>query len=365
MKTFFSICTVFVTFLIALFPSVSSKCAQDAVNLCINVLIPSLFPFIVCANLLMSLGITEKMARFFSKFTLFLFKINGCCAFPFVMGLISGYPVGMMTCCKLYSQKKLSLNEANRLMMFVNNSGPIFIISAVGLGVFSNINIGIILYISHIAAAFSVGILSRFFSDDKPSAATLTSSHSSPSNAVPESISSILTLCGYVIFFSVITGLLEKINILSSLSRLLSFTNLQKGDISLLSRGIFEITSALFSSEGASAEIAAFIISAGGISVLFQSMYFCRKSGLSVKPYIAGKILCGGFAALYCNLLLRLSPASVSVFSQTAENKLSLYMPYLFIFSLICAVFLFIFLRWLQVGKSAFPEKQNLTRTRS
>ena len=54
-------------------------------------------------------------------------------SFPFIMGIISGYPVGAKIVCNMRSEGKLSKVEAERLLSFTNNSGPLFIIGTVVL----------------------------------------------------------------------------------------------------------------------------------------------------------------------------------------------------------------------------------------
>jgi len=366
LKKIFSFCAIFITALIVLFPQISSQYAKASAETCFNVLIPSIFPFIVCVKLISALGIADRFAKQAGKIMLPLFKINGNGSLPLIMGMLSGYPMGIMMCSQLYSQKKISKNEALRLTMFTNNSGPLFIISAVGIGLFYNVHIGIILYISHILAALTVGFLCRFFAEDNSSPAENTLiQKTSVVSVIPESLTAMLTLCGYVIFFSVILGLFEHIKIISALQNFLMLFHVKKQDAALMAKGIFEITAAVFQTPGASLPCISALISLGGISVFFQSLSFCRQASLSIKPYIFGKFLCGGFSALYTYISLKLFPINTAVFSALSPGKIEAYSFYFFAFSLFCALFLvalMLFSKLPQGGKSVCPEKQNSTR---
>lgn len=64
---------------------------------------------------------------------------------------------------ELYQQGSLTKNEAERLLAFCNNSGPLFILGTVGIGLFGNRSYGVLLLVCHIAAAVTVGLLLRFF----------------------------------------------------------------------------------------------------------------------------------------------------------------------------------------------------------
>jgi sporulation integral membrane protein YlbJ len=90
-----------------------------------------------------------------------LFNVPGCGAFAVALGISSGYPVGAKISNELYESDECTKIEAERLLAFTNTSGPLFIISAVGNGMFGNQQIGILLLVTHFLASLAVGILFR------------------------------------------------------------------------------------------------------------------------------------------------------------------------------------------------------------
>ncbi len=62
----------------------------------------------------------------------------GIGAYAFVMGIISGYPVGAKIVTEFKNNGECSKAEAERLLSFTNNSGPLFIIGTVGIAMFGN-----------------------------------------------------------------------------------------------------------------------------------------------------------------------------------------------------------------------------------
>ena len=338
--------TALLSLMIASFPDVSLAAARDALSLCGNIIIPSLFPYFVCANILIALGISKYLSKAFGRFMTPVFNINGSGSLALILGLLSGYPCGAATACRLYDEGSLSKNEAERLIAFCNNSGPLFIISAVGIGIYHNQKTGVILYLCHVLGALMTGFVFRFFGKSETHAHGTAAQKPSVFAAVGDSVISIITLCGYVIFFSVILAMLQKIGFISLLSRLLSSVHIGSSDSELLSMGLFEITSGLSKAHSANLPFVSLVLSLGGISVLFQTYSFVRKSGLSIKPYILGKILSGGFSALCTKIILAFCPVDVSVFSMFSEPKISFYISYLASFLLAVFIFLvFLFLR--------------------
>ena len=79
-----------------------------------------------------------------------VFRVPGIGAYAFIMGIISGYPVGAKIVTKFRQDGLCTKAEAERLLAFTNNSGPLFIIGTVGITLFGNTQIGILLFLTHI-----------------------------------------------------------------------------------------------------------------------------------------------------------------------------------------------------------------------
>lgn len=75
-------------------PKTTSEAAREGVYLCIDVLIPSLFPFFVLSSLTIELGLAHRMGRVLEPLMCPLFKVSGPSAAAVVLGFIGGDPVG-------------------------------------------------------------------------------------------------------------------------------------------------------------------------------------------------------------------------------------------------------------------------------
>ncbi len=347
-KIFPYIIVIYITCLMIISPDSAIFYARQALDMCYEIIIPSLFPFFICSGLLIYSGLSETLSKFCRPIMQPLFNINGAGAAALVLGTISGYPLGAVTACQLYESGYLSKSEAERLLAFCNNSGPLFILGAVGSAIYSSHKIGIALYISHILAAITVGILFRFYAKDKHKAPIYTISQPKRtfaevfSNVLTNSISSILTVCGAVIFFSVVT------NVIAS--------KLPDNDIlKSIFMGIMELTGGTKSisqstlSLNAQLIISAFVVGFAGICVHLQVMAIVKKQDLSLKPYILGKLLHGAISALYAIIYFKISPPLDTVFKST-DTALeagfcmsSLYSVISVLFLLILAVLIIVF----------------------
>ena len=76
------------------FPEASAAAAQEGVRLCLDLLVPSLFPFFVFSSLVIVTGLADAVSRPFQALMLPLFGVGGPGAAALGLGLIGGYPVG-------------------------------------------------------------------------------------------------------------------------------------------------------------------------------------------------------------------------------------------------------------------------------
>ena len=270
-----------------------------------------------------------------------IFNLPGVASFPFVMGLISGYPVGAKIVSDLYSNNLCTQKEAERMLAFTNNSGPLFIIGTVGCSFYSNTSIGILLLISHILSSICVGIILGIISRIKSATNKFTAnSRQSASvnnfssllqddikiadlggilgSAIVSAIKSILMIGGFVTIFSVILSILNNTKILTIISYFISnIFHINSDYIVGLLTGFLEFTNGLYKISTINNKmlsinliLSSFIIGFGGISVTLQVLNIISKNKLSIKTYIFGKLLHGTISALFTFLIL-----SIPIFS--------------------------------------------------
>ena len=306
----------------------SVETAGRAAAMCMEVILPSLFPFLAVTNLLIGLGFAESLGRFAAPVMRRIFRLNGACAGVFLMGIVGGYPVGARAAIATYEEGLCSRTECERMLSFCNNSGPAFILGVVGAGIFSDSRAGLLLYLSHVLASLTVGILFRFYRYREPVSPGRAPARPrrAPAEVFVDSVRSALagvgSISAFVIFFAVAVNLLFASGILETLSRLialpLSGLGVDHRQVERLLVGLIEMTSGLSSlkgaeqSMGAGLSMAAFLLGWAGVSVHCQVLSFLGDSGLSLLPYLGGKLLHAAFAALYTACLLRFFPAAVS-----------------------------------------------------
>ena len=155
-------CFAFILCLILL-SDTAVKAALNGLKLWGGVVVPSLFPFFVAAEVMNATGFIRAAGILLEPVMRPLFNVPGCGSFAFAMGVTSGYPVGAKITCDFRSSGDLTKTEAERLLAFTNNSGPLFIVGAVGTGMYGSSRLGIFLLVCHFLSSITVGLIFRFY----------------------------------------------------------------------------------------------------------------------------------------------------------------------------------------------------------
>lgn len=130
-KNFFTI--LFSLFIICLiiFSNSNLEAAKTGLSLWATSVVPSLLPFFIGTELLYQTNFVNILGKLFTKFMRPIFNIPGESAIAFILGNLSGYPVGARLACHLLENKQCTKIEAERITAFTNNSGPLFIVGTV------------------------------------------------------------------------------------------------------------------------------------------------------------------------------------------------------------------------------------------
>lgn len=146
-----------------LFSKSNLAAAKSGLSLWANSVLPSLLPFFIATELLGYTNIVNVLGKALNKLMRPIFNVPGAGAFALMMGIISGYPVGAKIVSNLKEQKLCTNIEAERLLAFTNNSGPLFIVGTVGVGMFYDFSLGMILFGIHVLSTLTVGFLFRWW----------------------------------------------------------------------------------------------------------------------------------------------------------------------------------------------------------
>lgn len=282
-----------------------------ALTLCCELIIPSLFPFFLLSMLMNRLGVPAMLGRLTAPLSRWLFGVSGAGGTAFFMGLCGGYPLGAAYIADMYESGAVNREEAEHLLGFCNNSGPAFIIGAIGNGIFNSPKLGLFLYAVHILSAALTGIIMRKNSPHgsaMPLSSTLPPFSRAFTDTLRQAVVSILNVCGYVVCFTVLVGLLDADGFFSLIIGQLSWlSGAELHWMRSLLTGFLEMGSGVGQMQGLSVTpmslaLAAFIVGWGGISVHFQTMAQIAGTELEGRIHFAGRLMSGSIGALMAYL---------------------------------------------------------------
>lgn len=331
-KNYLSILFIMFTLFLLLFANSNISASKSGITLWAKNVVPSLFPFFIAVNLLMYSSVPYYLSKILNKFVTHVFNVPSISSFPFIMGLISGSPIGAKITCKLYDEKILSRSDAEKVICFTNNSSPLFIIGTLGISFYSSTLVGVCILICHVLSAITIGIIvGRFSKPDKNFTSFSSSINEYSINYAKENLStsslgkilsasifdaikSVLMVGGFVTLFSIIISMLNSTNILPVVSEILAnIFGVKKELVSGFLYGILEFTNGLsliskvpMKNLTLKLVLSSFVLGFGGISVFFQVVGIIADSKLSARKYLRAKILQGLIASTYTFLLFQI-----------------------------------------------------------
>lgn len=310
--------SVFICVLIIciLFPVRLSGLVRKSLDMCINSIVPSLFPFMVIGNIFSRTNIAINAGKCIS-FTLSpLLGIPKELSGAFIIGMFGGVPNGVHSAGISYSKGDCTKNEAERCIAISNNCSMPFIITIAGIHATGSINNGLLLITAQIISTIIVSFVIRLVF---PYQDTDLISNKKSSNCYDKSFSAILcqsikdscinmiNICGYISVFFIMSSIISELSIL-------------KNTASVLIKGAFEMSNGIISASTIpfplNIIICSVIIGFTGLSAIFQVTDAAEKYGLSSKQYVFGRIVNAVAMPLVTTILiLTLPPHCVSAFS--------------------------------------------------
>lgn len=277
---------------ILIFSESCSKGALNGISLCLNVLVPSLFPFMAASSFIVKSGLAQKIGKPLGKITKALFGLSGSFAPVILLSMLGGYPVGAKGISQLAKSGTVSQKEAQKAALFSVCAGPGFIINFVGQSLYNSKIIGVIILCSQIITVILLGIIVNLF--DKPKVedcccAKASGKPCSVGTAVVESAldssKGMLGICAFVVLFSAFIEIIGQIISDNTAENMLCC--------------LLEVCSAVNRlSQNCTLEMTAFAIGFGGLCVHFQIFSALGEISVNKLLFFCIRIIQGIITAL-------------------------------------------------------------------
>ena len=327
---------VLFTALSAVFLLVFSKQAAEGVSdglfSSAQLLVPSLFPFMLLSSFIIRSGAADIIGRALSFFTTRVFRLPGEAAAAVILSFIGGFPVGASCVKTLYDRKNLTASQAEQMMMFCVCSGPAFLITGVGVLLLHNPGAGVLLYVSPLISGLVLGFIAgRIYGKKAPAVQTVTDKYELPKQSLSDAFvlscgdasRSILGLTAMVAAFSMLISVFEGAGITGALTELLKLCGADSVIADKLFLIIAEVTGACreISQSGCPLWLLSAAVGFGGLCVHFQifsilgdikirkSRFFLFRAGNALLSSVIVYIVC------------RSRPQTAEVFAPSGEIR--------------------------------------------
>lgn len=339
---------IFLVSCLIIFPYNTINAALNGLKTWSNIVLPSLLPFFIGAEILIGLGVVNFIGVLLNPIMKPLFGVSGEGSFSFAMSIASGYPVGVSLVSKLRRQNLIDRIEAQRLVSFCSTSGPLFMIGAVSVGMFENPSIGVLLASSHYLGTVTLGLISRNYENKKSEKRNYKDYRKNylkiafkelietrkndgrsisvlMSDSIKSGLDAMFMIGGFIVIYSVIIEILMITGIISFLTNIISSIMPFNLDIKLVEgfiSGLLEMTNgcklvSLANNTSILSQLCAisFLIGWSGLSIHSQAISMINTTDINSKLYIFSKFLHAIFSSVYCYGLYKLFFSNVIVTS--------------------------------------------------
>ena len=335
-KLTWALLALFFILLMLLTPGSSQVC-KNALTLFLTNVAPVLLPFFIASSILSSTGVIPIVGAVLSPLSRFLFGCGGESSYIFVLSALCGYPLGAKLTQSAVERGTLSACEAKRTVILSSVTSLLFIAGVACSSLLNASYIAPYVLCSHYLSAIILCIISRFFTkgshakDISVKQAVITFRNLTipragevVNSAVFSALKSLGVVGGCVIFFYVTCALLGE----------------PKNISGILAVGSVEMTTGIsFAGQIKNAEalssVASFIISFGGLSIIFQTAALQRV--LKMGELLLAKAAHGSLAALLSLVLTALIPMTATTSTPISSGAF----PYIGCALLLISLFLF------------------------
>lgn len=291
-------------------PDIVSEGVFKGVKIWAYNMVPYLLPMSILSNILLQYNFLYRLSEKLSFISRRIFN-SKYALIPYFISFVAGYPSGAMTVNSMASYKRINNREANSLVAFTNNCSFQFIGGAVSYSMLGNINLSMYIAVPHLLSAILVGALlknNRNASNKDVEGIKNISFYQAFNSSIYKSVTSILSVGGVIVIFSVISNFFN--SSLIAISEYFSLTPGLSHILHSLTVGVLEIANGCSLAAASPIPLQVkliiinFLISFSGLSIVFQTMAVINDFDLEVGNYIFYKFIQGIISVIICILML-------------------------------------------------------------
>lgn len=299
-KILYTIFFLMLTALILTNSQISLYYALNGLKLWFSKMIPSLLPFMMISGIMIRLHLTEGFASLLYPILYPVFHVSKNACYAMIMGFLCGFPMGAKAVSDLYGQNLLKKREAEYLLAFCNNIGPVYFVSFVLPLLHRRLILPYLFGMYGIPLLYGLFLRYSFYRELSSVRSVVSECEHKEAllyeidEAVSGAVQSILSLGGYMILF----------NLLNLIPHVLT------NQPSVLLAPIFEITGGIDMLKHRLPLYSLLVLPFGGFSCIAQTYSCLKHTDLSILKYTMHKLVLTLLTVCYYLLWLWISPSS-------------------------------------------------------
>ena len=299
-KIFYAIFSISQICFLLTYPQEALKATKEGLNLWLNILLPTLLPFLILTGILIRTEMAGRVLKPLEKMWNRLLGVSAAGAYAVLIGTLCGYPVGAKVTSDLYENRQISRSEAQYLLTFTNHASPVFVRTYLChicfrdqiptyyiWGILFLSDLVVLLFFRFVVYRNRIQLLAI---DGKKKTPVTSSSGAFLDVSIMNGFETITRLGGYILMFSILSACISH------------FWNMEN-IIGYMVSGMLELTTGLCHLQNANITLiwkyilTLFMTAFGGLCITFQTRSIVVRE-LSLIPYVTAKLLNGTVAAL-------------------------------------------------------------------
>lgn len=259
----------------------------SASHLFITKVFVSIFPFIILSDILYYFNYDLFLKKIFGNIISKLFNVSKNASIIYILSILTSHPGNAIYIKGMLDNKTINEEDATKILRATYFPSIAFVIGSIGIGIYHDIKIGIILYLITFLNNILIGVFLRGkkkCNDIKYVKQNKLTLQETLSNSISKGINTSYIILGNIIIFTILVNLLNH------------YLNINSTVLAIIS-GMLEMTNGIFMIGNLNINLTykviltSFILNFSGLSIIFQTSSILSKYKINIKKILIVKLI--------------------------------------------------------------------------
>lgn len=247
----------------------------------------SIFPFIILSDILFYFNYDLFLKNVFGNIISKLFNVSKNASIIYILSILTSHPGNAIYLKGMLDNKTINENDANKILISTYYPSIAFVIGTIGIGIYHNIKIGLVLYMITFLNNLLIGVFLRGkdkYIDITYQNKSRLSLQDTLSKSISKAINTSYIILGNIIIFTILVNLLNH------------YLNINNIILSIIS-GMLEMTNGIFMISNLNIDthlkiiITSFLLNFSGLSIIFQTSSILKDYKIDIKKILIVKLI--------------------------------------------------------------------------